>query len=425
MQLTEKLLHYIWVHRYYNSSELRTSEGLSIQIIHPGTWNKDAGPDFLNARIKIDRTTLAGHIELHLKSSDWIKHGHSGDIHYKNLILHVVHENDVQEHEELPKNVAVLEMKGRISGLLLEKYERLMHQEGTILCADQLDKINSLTWLSWKDRLMVERWQMKTALFAEWMNENKNDWSETFYLALARNFGLPVNGEAFLSVARSLPLHIVGHYKDKLLAMEALFFGQAGFLDQTYADTYPQHLKEQYLFLKKKHQLTPVPKHLWKWARMRPPSFPTFRLAQFAALMASYSHLFSKLLEIKDLKKVKELFKIKAASYWETHYRFGKESPKHATHLGSGIINRILINTVCPILAMYDQFQLDGTFLDRAFGWMKELPPEHNKYTRKWEKLGIPNQNAWDSQSLLQLIKYYCTEKRCLECAIGYQLLRN
>ncbi len=425
MHLSEELLQYLWLHRIYNSGDLKTESGETLQILAPGIWNKNAGPDFLNGRIKIDHTILAGHIELHLKASDWIKHGHYKDPHYKNLILHVVYEADIQEHELLPENVPVLVLKNRISGLILEKYTRLMQQGRHILCADQLEKIQEITWISWKDRLLVERWQQKTALFGKWMEENKNDWSQTFYHALARNFGLPVNGTAFEAVAASLPLHILAHYKNSITELEALLFGQAGMLDDRFSEAYPQKLQEAYRFLKKKHQLQPIRPYFWKWARMRPSAFPTLRLAQFAALISQSSHLFSTMLETTDIHDFRKLFQKEATSYWDTHYRFGKTTARKKKRLGKNMIDNILINTVCPMLAMYDRFQFHGHYLDRAFKWLKSLPPESNRYTREWQKAGEPNRSAWDSQALLQLMKNYCMEKRCLDCAIGLQILKN
>ncbi len=425
MHLSEQLLQYLWLHRMYNSGDLKTEDEEALQILAPGAWNKNAGPDFLNGRIKIGNTILAGHIELHLKTSDWVKHGHYDDPHYKNLILHVVYEADLRAHELLPKNVPVLVLKGRIPGLILEKYDRLMRKGGHILCADQLDQIREITWISWKDRLLVERWQQKTALFAQWMEENKNDWAQTFYRALARNFGLPVNGAAFEAVAATLPLQILAHYKNSLQELEALLFGQAGMLEKPFSEEYPKTLQTTYQYLKKKHHLTPIQPHLWKWSRMRPSAFPTLRLAQFAALISRSSHLFNTVLETKNLAALRELFQEETSPYWDTHYRFGKTTAKKKKRLGKSMVDNILINTVCPMLAMYDRFQLHGHFLDRAFSWMKALPPENNRYTREWERAGEANDSAWDSQALLHLLKNYCANKRCLECAIGLQILKN
>lgn len=424
MIFTEKLLQYLWLHRLFNIHDLQTVSGESLQIIFPGTWNTNAGPDFLNARIRVGKTLLAGNIELHLKTSDWIKHGHSSDQHYKNLILHVVYECDVTGADVLPPHVPTLELKGRIPGLLLEGYTRLMQQGGTILCAGQLDRVNELSWISWKDRLLVERWQQKTALFSGWMEKNQNNWAETFYVALARNFGLPVNGDAFEAVARSVPLKVISHHKHQLFEVEALLFGQAGMLDGSFKEEYPIRLKEEYLFLQKKYDLHPVKPHLWRWLRMRPSAFPSVRLAQFAALIHRSSHLFSKILETQSVKDLQDMFRVKVSPYWDTHYRFSQQAGFRKKELGKSMIENLLINTICPILAMYDRFQLKGDYLERAFQWMKTLPPENNRYTREWMKLNIANKSAWDSQALLQLTRQYCMEKRCLECMIGNKILR-
>lgn len=434
MLLSEKLLQYVWLHRAFNTHDLRTTKGESITIISPGTWNRNAGPDFLDARIQVENTLLAGNIELHLKASDWIKHGHDNNNHYKNLILHVVHESDLNEEDLLPHYVPAVELQGRIPGILLERYTNLMQHDGNILCAGQLNMVDDLTWLSWKDRLLVERWQQKTTLFSQWMDENQNNWEETFYKALARNFGVPVNGDAFESLSTSLPLKIVTLHKHNIMQTEALLFGQAGMLTEKFREEYPQKLQQEYQFLQKKYQLTPVKPHLWKWMRMRPSAFPSIRIAQFAALIHQSSHLFSKILETSEVKSIYQMFDVSAPDYWDNHYHFikhnekakeGQTTPKRKKNLGKNMVENILINTICPILAMYDRFQLNGNYLDRAFQWMRTLPCENNRYTREWEKINIPNSSAWDSQALLHLTKNYCMGKRCLDCSVGNKILRN
>jgi hypothetical protein len=429
MLFSEKLLHYVWRHRLFNIHDLQTITGEPVQVASPGSWNTNAGPDFLDARVRVGNTLLAGNVELHLKASDWIRHDHNKDKQYSNLILHVVYEYDLAGEDNLPRYMPTIELQGRIPGLLIERYIRLMQHGGNILCAGQLDKVNELTWFSWKDRLLIERWQQKTALFAEWMRGNHNNWEETFYLALARNFGMPVNGDAFEALARSIPLKILARHKDNLLHLEALCFGQAGMLHEKLKEEYPLKLYKEYLFLQRKYSLTPMRPHLWKWMRMRPSAFPSIRLAQFAALVHRSSHLFSNILETRDIRHIESMFLVSASSYWDNHYHLLKRGEKELPassrkkQLGKSMIQSILINTICPMLAMYDQFQLQGEYLDRAFEWMKTLPPENNRYTREWEELSIDHSTAWDSQALLQLTKYYCTEKRCLECAVGNKIL--
>lgn len=434
MLLSEKLLQYIWLHRLFNTGDLETTKKEKLQIISPGRWNKDSGPDFLDARIKVDDVIMAGNIELHLHASDWIRHGHHQNKDYHNLILHVINEFDLTDEGELPAHVPTLELKERIPGVILQRYAQLMEHDGNILCSGQLEEIDGLTWFNWKDRLLIERWQHKTDLFSNWMKDSQNNWEETFYKALSRNFGAPVNGEAFESLACSLPLKVIAIHKHHLLQTEALLFGQAGMLDQKFREDYPKQLQREYLFLQKKYHLSSINAGLWKWMRMRPSNFPTIRLAQLAVLINQSSHLFSRIMETKSLKEVYNMFNIHASPYWDSHYHFIKLNekqkdeqplPEKKKHLGKNMIENILINTICPMLAMYDRFQMHGTYLDRAFQWMRSLPSENNRYTREWEQEGIANTSAWDSQSLLQLTKNYCMEKRCLECAVGNKILRK
>lgn len=428
---SEKLLQYIWKHRLFNAGALSTTDRERLQVISPGTWNTNAGPDFLNARVKIEDTLFAGNVELHTRASDWIRHGHSSDKRYHNLILHVVYENDIIDRHYLPNRIPVLELRERIPGILLERYNRLMQSTENILCAPQLGRVDNLIWVNWKDRLLIERWQQKTALFGQWMEETNNNWEETFYRAIARNLGLPVNGDAFVALACSVPLKILARHKDNPFQLEALLFGQAGMLNRTWKEDYPKQLKEDYLFLKNKYSLTPMRPHLWKWMRMRPSAFPSVRLAQFAALICHSSHLFSKILETREVDDVFEWFNVAASDYWDTHYSFsnkeaaGAKVKKQKKRMGKTVIGNILINTICPMLAMYDKFQLHNEYLDRALEWMKTLPPEKNRYTREWEALQVANISAWDSQALLHLTRNYCMEKRCLECAIGHKILRT
>lgn len=430
MVFSEKLLQYVWLHRLFDPGGLTTTSGDAVQVVSPGTWNADAGPDFLHARVRVGDTLLAGNVELHLAASDWIKHKHSDDKSYHNLILHVVYDNDIADRAYLPAHIPVLELKGRIPGLLLDRYYNLMQHDGNILCAGQVSQVKPLTWINWKDRLLVERWQRKTAFLAALMEGNKNNWEETFYIALARNFGLPVNGDAFAALAQSIPLKVLAKHKDNCLQLEALLFGQAGMLNEKFSEQYPLELQTAYQFLKNKYSLMPMPPHVWKWMRMRPSAFPSVRLAQFAALIHQSSHLFSKILEAEDINIVFKLLDVTASPYWDNHYRFSKRDDKEKQskpqkkRLGKSMIQNILINTVCPMLAMYDRFQLNQQYLDRAFAWMKMLPPENNRYTREWDNAGIKNLSAWDSQALLHLTHDYCMEKRCLECAVGNKILR-
>lgn len=425
MLLSEKLLQYIWRFRLFNIRSLETTNGEPLQILSPGVYNTDGGPDFLQARIKIGGTVLAGHIELHVRSSDWRRHHHQDDQHYRNVILHVVFEEDDSPAGSGSVNtIPVLELRERIAKIFLERYGQLMEQTGSIPCAGQLHRVNELLWESWKDRLLVERWEEKTNLYREWLLENHYNWEETFYQALGRNFGMPVNTGSFELLVRSLPLNLLARHRSHPLQTAALLFGQAGFLEGEFHEAYPLALQKEYRFLLKKYDLLPASDYGWQWLRMRPANFPSVKIAQFAALMSQAPRLFSKMLEAGNIHDVYDLLNVDIGEYWISHYRFDQVSVSRKKTLGLPGLQNLLINTISPMLFLYGKEKGMPLYIERAFYFLRHLAAEKNIITRKWKETGVANKTAWDSQALIHLKKHYCDTRRCLECAIGNRLLR-
>lgn len=419
--LNENLLQFIWQYRLFNQQSLKTLDGQALQIQTPGQWNRDAGPDFLNAHIRIGPALWVGHVELHLRTSDWLRHGHQRDLRYHNLILHVVFEHDLPI--QLPTATPILELKDRVAKLLLQRYQTLMQHQAFVPCAAQAREVPAFSWIHWKERLLIERWQQKAALLQQWLEETTYHWEEVLYRLLARNFGLPVNGDAFERLARVTPLQLLGRHKHHLPDLEALLLGQAGLLEENFTEAYPRQLQQQYLFLRKKYMLQPLPAYAWKWARLRPAHFPSLRLAQLAGLVYGTLHLFSQLLETTELGAVRKIFNTAASPYWDTHYRFEHPGAKRKKVLGSSTVDNLLINAVCPLLFLYGQYKEIPLLQERALRWIQELPAERNHVTRQWEGLGVTNARACDSQALLQLKKHYCDHKRCLACEVGKKIL--
>jgi uncharacterized protein DUF2851 len=418
--MNERLLQYIWQFRYFNKQELTTIAGEQLHILHPGNLNTNQGPDFLDAKIKIGDTTWAGNIELHIRSSDWELHRHSGDKNYKNIILHVVWQHDVDLH--LP--FSTLELNNRIPKLLLSKYDELMNEGNFIPCEKNLHSTSSIVWMTWKERLLVERLENKYQFILERLHQNKNNWEETFWWLLARNFGVKVNSDAFEKIARSLPVIILAKHKSQVHQTEALLFGQAGLLESDFTESYPILLQKEYRFLKSKYKLSPIilPLH---FLRMRPSNFPTIRIAQLAMLVHYSSHLFSKLKESSSLKEVKDMFTVTTNDYWHYHYVFEELSAFKEKHIGGQMINNLLINTVIPILFAYGHYNNEEPYKLKALAWLEQIEAEKNTITNGYSKIGIANKNAFDSQSLIQLKNEYCNKKRCLECAVGNSIIRG
>lgn len=418
--MTERLLQYIWQFQYFNGKDLLTPDGEPLQIIHPGTYNTNQGPDFAGARIKSGNTLWAGSIELHVKSSDWKNHKHSGDINYKNVILHVVWQEDVVLKLPFP----TLVLQDKVPKVLLYKYDELMNTDSFIPCEKSIHLVNDITWQSWKERLLVERLQAKTGLVFEFLNRNNHHWEETLWWLLARNFGMKLNSAAFEKTARSIPINILAKHKNQIHQIEALLLGQAGLLDNNFTEDYPKLLQREYQFLKKKYNLQKALANL-AFLRMRPSNFPTIRLAQLAMLVHQSLHLFSKIKESDKLSDIKKLLDVTANDYWHYHYMFDDASAFKKKKLGAQMIDNILINTVIPVLFAYGHHQNENSYKDRALKWLELIKAEKNSITRGFLVLDLQNKTAFDSQAFLQLKNEYCSKKRCLECAVGNRLLRE
>lgn len=417
--MNERLFQYIWQFQYFNTNGLVTANGENLSIIHPGNINSNQGPDFLDAKIKVGNTVWAGSIELHIRCSDWKNHKHSNDKNYENVILHVVWQDDTDLHLPFP----LLELQGKVSGILLARFDELMNAKSFVPCEKIIHQVTPIIWMAWKQRLLVERMQKKTAVILGYLSSNNNHWEETFWWLIARNFGIAVNSDAFEKLARSLPVSILAKHKNQIHQAEAILFGQAGLLEKEFTDSYPQLLQKEYRFYQKKYQLQPIriPLH---FLRMRPSNFPTVRLAQLAMLVHNSVHLFSIIKDTAILNDVKKLLNVTANDYWHYHYTFEEATAFRQKTLGEQMIHSIIINTIAPILFAYGHHHKEDHYKDRAICWLEQIREEKNSITTGFAFLGIENKNAFDSQALIQLRNEYCTKKRCLDCAVGNKLLR-
>jgi hypothetical protein len=425
--MTERLLQFIWQFQYFNKGELNTAAGEGLQIIFPGHYNTNQGPDFTDAKIKIGKTTWAGRVELHLNSTDWIKHKHEGDENYKNVILHVVWEHDVRRISNpanaVANSIPVLVLEDRVSKLLLQRYEELMNSSSFIPCEKIIQSVKNIVWQSWKERLLAERLLRKAKAVEIFQQQNNDHWEESFWWMLARNFGIKVNADAFEAIAKSIPVNVLAKHKNQIHQVEALLLGQADLLNEDFKDDYSKLLQRENKFLQKKYDLKPVhiPVH---FLRMRPGNFPTIRLAQLAVLITESSHLFSKIKEAKSLAEVKKWFDVTANDYWHYHYRFDEESAFRKKKLGATMIDNIIINTICPVLFAYGNYHSEEKYKLKALNWLEEIAPESNSITKGFKQLGIENKSAYDSQALIELKNEYCNAKKCLGCSVGTALLK-
>jgi hypothetical protein len=420
--MTEDFLHFIWKYGLFERTGMISDSGEELQVIGLGEHNSDSGPDFLNARIKIGQTTWAGNLEIHLQSSDWYDHQHSGNKAYDNVILHVVHNYNQPVMRSNGEIIPSVEL--HFNNDLYENYCHLLKQKSWLPCQDKIKQVDSIIFDVWINSLVIERLQQKTQSVTALLASFKNNWEEAFNISLARTFGFGLNAAPFEMLAKSVSLLHLARHRNSIIQLEAILMGQAGFLEESalFSD-YHSDLRKEYLHLKNKYNLKPVERHLWKFLRLRPMNFPTIRIAQFAALLNKSEGIFSRVLACREIHELRPLFEVQASPFWNTHYTFDTASPQTIKRLGTDAFNNIVINTIVPFLFIYGRMTAKEEIKDRALSWLSKIPPEKNRVVKRWEQTGMKPFSAFDSQGLLQLSNNYCNRKRCLACSIGSNII--
>ena len=424
--MNEDFLAYVWKHQYFDKTELQTTAGEPLAVLQTGQQNTDAGPDFLSASLLLDGLTWAGSVELHVKASDWMRHRHTTDRKYDQVILHVVWENDAAVTRTNGTAVPVLELKERVAPELLQTYLRLKQPKPTIPCEPFLNQVREITKTAMQERTLLERLELKATGIREKLKLNGNDWEATTFQVLMGGFGFKINQQGFNRLAKELPFRVLQKHRHRLFQVEALLMGQSGFLAEPTAYEYIGQLQQEYAFLQHKHQL-PAPMHRadWNFLRLRPANFPTVRLAQLAALFHLREHWFGSFTTFNKLADLVLFFQAKPSGYWAKHYLPGRESKSTIAPMGKSSINLLLINVVAPLLVAYARETDQPELVEKAVTLLEKLKPEQNHILSMYEDLQFENRTAAQSQGLLALYHGYCTPVRCLLCAIGAGILKR
>ncbi|NUM32560.1 MAG: DUF2851 family protein [Bacteroidetes bacterium] len=423
--MKENLLHFLWQNLLFDTSNITSEDNSQIQIIKRGTYNTDSGPDFLNAKIKINDTIWAGNIEIHVKSSDWHSHNHHKDINYNNTILHVCWEYDKPAYRKDGTEITCITLKKRVKSNLLDRYTHLMNNKNIIPCSFFIKSIDELTWKMWEERMLIERLENKTSEIFKTLEKCKNDWHQAFYEKIAWSFGLKINAETFQNLAINIPIKILSIHKNNLTQIEAMLFGTAGFLNFDKDDDYYRKLQKEYIFLKHKYKLDEISNTKWKLLRLRPANFPTVRIAQFANLIHKAENMFSKILENPNIKFIETLLKSGTSEYWKKHYNFGVKSTIKQKSTGDFFIYNTIINTIVPFVFAYGKYKDDEVLKEKAISILNNLTAEKNSIITKWKELGFDPKNSFQTQAILQLNNEYCNNYKCLNCSIGFKILKN
>ncbi|TDE06169.1 DUF2851 family protein [Flavobacterium hiemivividum] len=421
--MKEDFLHYLWKFKKFDTLNLKTSNEEEIIIVNVGEYLELAGPDFFNAKITIDDQMWAGNVEIHLKSSDWYVHHHERDVAYENVILHVVWEHDTEIYRKNNTEIPVLELRKYVDKDTVANYQSLMSPKAWIFCEKQLAYISPFVLKNWQERLFFERLERKSTAIYELLEQTDNDWEAVLFCLLAKNFGLNTNGEIFLKIASSIPFSIIRKESFEVENMESLLLGGAGLLDDEKEDNYFKDLKFRYYYLLHKYQIEKGNCNPVQFFKHRPDNFPTIRLSQLANLYHHNQNLFSQISEITSLETIYALFQVSASTYWLDHYQFDKQSPKKKKMLSKSFIDLIVINTLIPIQFAYAK----SRGIERAEDFIQllnEVAPEKNAIIDKFGSFGVKSLNAFESQAMLQLKNEYCAKSKCLDCAIGMELMK-
>ncbi|MFT5640262.1 MAG: hypothetical protein ACI9A7_000359 [Cyclobacteriaceae bacterium] len=420
--MDEYFLHFLWKFQKFNRRPLLIASGQQLSIFNTGYSHDHAGPDFEEAKIKIGDITWNGPVEIHYRSSDWFAHGHASDKRYDSVILHVVWIDDKPIEYADSETVPTLILKDFVDQNLTEYYRQYINQTDEILCGGY--DLNPLFWLQMKDHAIAQRLELKSNEVNKLSKSLGSDWEETAYHLLCRNMGFSVNKEAFIKLSEILPHKVLKKHTNSAFQIEALIFGQSGFLDNP-QDDYQKKLNLEFEFLKTKYQLTPaMHRTQWMFLRLRPANFPTIRLSQLAAFIAQNHNLFSWLTQLEKVD-IRLLPLVQPSTYWDKHYDFGKQLKNGTNSFGLSSWQNIIINTSIPLLSAYSHHIKDQALLDKAVAFLSFIKPEDNRITRKWSEINLKIENALDSQALIHQYRTYCLKKKCLQCNIGVNILQR
>ena len=428
-RMMELLLHYVWKHKMFPLHELTTTDGRTVEVIDVGLQNRNAGPDFFNAKVKIDGTLWVGNVEIHDRASDWYRHGHDHDSAYDNTVLHVASIIDAEVQTTNGQLVPQLQLD--VPEQVRQHYEELLKTDQYPPCYRIIPDLSALTVHAWMAALQTERLERKTQDISRRADRCNGSWEDAYFVTLARNYGFGINGDAFEQWAYHIPLSAVGKHRDDLFQIEAIFMGQAGLLE---LDTVPEHyqkdalnegyfakLRNEYQYLAHKFSLQPMDSRLWRFLRLRPQNFPHIRISQLANLYYERKANLSRLIECQTIGELQEMMRTHVTPYWETHYTFGSTSGLNTKQLSPFSINLLMINTAIPMLFAYGRHASKEQLCDRAFDFLEQLKAENNYIIRMWQECGLEVKNAGDSQALIQLKNEYCDRKDCLRCRFGYK----
>lgn len=424
----EKLMQYVWNTRLWGRGTLEGCHGEHVEVLNPGRPNTLAGPDFLDARVRINGTVWVGNIELHLDSGLWYTHGHHHDPAYNNVVLHVVgrHQGPVVTASGRQPCQVVM---GAFEYYASAYRNLLAGPAGAVPCAMSLPRLGRLSVTSWLSALGHESLQAKAAVIRGMLESTGGDWATTVYLTLARGMGMGTNAQAMETLARQTPLAALEAHADSDLQTTALLLQQASLLTPALlppeaADAHATALCTEGRFLQLKYGLTPISPLAWRMGGVRPASSPWRRVAMLAALLRRGFAHWHTVAAMPAHALAQQLAAVAINPYWCNHHRPGMQTRATiAPTLPQGTANHLLINVYAPLMYAYGMLCGSEPWGSRAVDLWENLPPEASARVALFARGGLKPRNALESQALLHLFNTYCARRRCLECRFAHGAL--
>ena len=418
----EKLMHYVWQHKLWLQSDMTTVDGRRVQVIDPGLHNNNAGPDFFNAKLQIGGELWCGNVEIHVRASDWNRHGHQNDAAYDSVILHVVGTDDMRVRRADGSEMAQIVMP--CAPDFSVSYDRLVNNSDEPACRSELGSLPRLYVTDWLSSLAYERLYQKVDHIRELYKRLDGNWTEVLYVTLARGLGFGINADAFERLALATSLHCLMKHRDSYETVEGTLFGQAGFLDNPPDKSYyVGRMQQEFSFMTGKFGLRRPVSPGWKMARMRPQNFPHRRLATLAALICRGFGIAADIFNVRNEADARRLFELELTGYWSRRYNFTSETSGTVKALSQSSITVLIINVVAPMLYAYGMTLDDKDRMEAAVGLLHSLKAEENTIIKMFTAAGIECDNAFTSQALIQLRRNYCEQRKCLYCRLGHRIL--
>lgn len=396
--MTETYIHFVWKLKRLPFHQLQTTKGQEVLILNNGIHNiSESGPDFFNARMLYENMEWAGQIEMHVKSSDWYRHGHHTDEAYNNVMLHVVHEHD---REVFVNGTALptIELKNLIDEEHYAHWEQFANAMKDIPCEDSIQKIDPVFLKTMIHRAVTDRLNRKINQLL-YLYDNLDNQS-VLYRLLAHAFGTKVNAVPFEVLTDQLPLAVLRRLSSA--TQKSLLLQISGLYDQSEAE-------ERISLI----EIQEIPSALWKRKGLRPPAFPEKRILQFSEFIIRC-----------DFELLAEYLSPKEAYDYVINL-MEKMNREKTNFISRQLLNQLFVNAFLPYYWFKSIRTEDESLQEFVLSFMEEIKAEENYILKKWKKIGFRAANAYESQALIELYNEYCSLKKCLNCQVGVKILKG